>query len=201
MGSDPAVEFSVDQVNLFEVRRPRYSPPDPFSNIHSQKKPTRKRSNRWKAFSNAACLQVRGVWFLFLPPEILSREYQTQTSLSNVVSLFSPIAAGGAELVGVVTQYHKLRFKYRLFERKPESFEFVGRASVEASPKQTMQVVWDAVRRSIESLPNHGTNTGHRIQVYEVWGLDFPFNVWLMHHSLRKRSRKCTTSRPRKCIT
>ena len=96
-----------------------------------------------------------------------------------MVSLLSLISAEDAELVGVVTRHRKLRFKYRLFERKPESFdfEFAGRASVEASSEQTMQVIWDAVRCSINSLPDHGTNTGHRIHVYTVWGLQAPFGV------------------------
>lgn len=91
--------------------------------------------------------------------------------------MFSLFAADGAELVGVITERHKYRFNYVLFERQPESFKFTGRASVEAWSDQTMQVVWDDVRNYIAILRDHSENTGHRIRVYEVWGLNFPFSI------------------------
>ena len=87
-----------------------------------------------------------------------------------MVSLVSLFVVEGADLPGVVTRHRKLRFDYVFFERKPQTFEFVGHGSVETSSGQSAQVIWDAVRRRIESHPMHCMNTGHRIQVYEVWG-------------------------------
>ena len=106
----------------------------------------------------------------------------------------------GAEIVGVVTRRRKLQFECVLFERRSGSFKFAGHDFVEGWSDQTMQVILDTVRDYIESLPGHSPNTGHSIQVYEVWGLNFPFSVRLMHRSPRKRLRRCTTSQPGTCI-
>lgn len=84
------------------------------------------------------------------------------------MSVISPLAVEGAEFVGVISRHRKLQFNYVLFERKSETFEFAGCDSVKTSEDQTVQVIWDAVRSYIVLLPRHGTNTGHRIEVYEV---------------------------------
>ena len=75
----------------------------------------------------------------------------------------------GAEFLGVVTRHRKLRFNYVLFERKSETFEFFGPGAVETSSGQSAQAIWDAARNCIKSHPEHGMDTGHRIQVYLVW--------------------------------
>jgi len=102
------------------------------------------------------------------------------------VGLVSPFAVEGAEPVGVITRM--LRFNHVLFERKSKSFEFVGHGTVKVSSEQTTQVTWDAIHGYIASLPVHGAEIGHRIQVYEVWELTFLFGVRLMlvaHRSVR----------------
>ena len=74
----------------------------------------------------------------------------------------------GAECVGVVTRRRKLQFKYAFFERKPGTFKFAGHSFVEAFSGQTMETIWGAAHSYIESLPEYGTNTKYRIQVYKV---------------------------------
>ena len=111
---------------------------------------------------------------LFLTGDSLKKI--SSTNLIIECSECNPTVRGsGAEPVGVVMRRYKLRINYALFERKSEIFEFAGRDSVEVTSEQTMQIIWDSASAYIESLPNHDTNTGHRIRVYEVW--DFTLSL------------------------
>ena len=94
-----------------------------------------------------------------------------------MVSLFSLFVREGVEFLGVVTRRRKLLFDYALFEHMSESYKFAERYSVEVASGQRAQVIYDAVRGRIESHPERGQNTGHRIQIYQVWRLNFLFGV------------------------
>ena len=111
-----------------------------------------------------------------------------------MVGLILPLTVRDVEFISVIRR--KLRFDYVLFERNCGNFKFTGRDSVEASSDQTAQVISEAVRGYIRLLPNRGTETGHCIEVYEVWGLNFPFCAWLMHCSPWNRLKKSMVKQP-----
>ena len=105
---------------------------------------------------------------------ISARERLGKISSSNLIvecgefGCLAPSFVVGVEFVGVVTRHRKLQFKYALFERKSGTFRFAGHSFVDTFSGQKMETIWDAARSYIESLPEYGTNTECRIQVYEV---------------------------------
>ena len=94
-----------------------------------------------------------------------------------MVSLFSLFVGQGVEFLGVVTRRRKLLFNYVLFGHRSGSYGFAGCSSVGAASGQRAQVTYDAIRGHIESHPEHGQNTGHHIQIYQVLRLNLLFGV------------------------
>ena len=139
-------------------------------------------------------------WLLRFTLKLSSIMFRVQISSSSAVSPILLFVIGDAEFVGGITRHHKLRLNYVLFECKSQHFEFTWCGFVEATSGQTMQVVQDVASGHIKSVPKHGMGTGHYIEVYNVWGLDFLFGVLLMHHSPQKHLRRHTTKRPGTCV-
>lgn len=92
---------------------------------------------------------------------------------SNLVISFSKVPSEPtpkyAEIFPGTMRHTTIRVQYALFQCESGSYHFVTHDALDASSKQTIEFLRQAIQMRITRIPPYNTTTGYDIEVYEVY--------------------------------